>query len=292
MPRSPRSLRRRILLACGAVAATVAAAAPPSAAEIVWEPGAPGVLTTGWDSWEAVDRTRFGSPVAPVIEPLRLYRVTVRPGDSRGPTGCGPECERSQLNGPYLGTEGADQFTAVAIRVPASYPPAVTSSAFFQTTWQWHGAPFGYSPPLALNIAADGSAFEVRHSWFPGADGVRSGEQTYDLLASIPLEKGRWHRFVWHTRWSRWDRQALTELWHAPEGGALRPVVLGGLSTRRRGANLGADMEGGVQAKASNYRTAGVLPQTTIEFAGVRLATTFAEAAAAFPAGVSGAPRR
>lgn len=286
MLRSPRCSPSRVLLGCAA-AAIVAGSAAPVQAEVVWEPDPPTLLTTGWDSWEAVDLTRFGGPVAPAVEPFPRYRVTVRPGDSRGPTGCGHDCERSQLNAPYLAVEGEEQYTAVAIRVPASYPPAAPEDHAFQTTWQWHGAPFGYSPPIALNIAADASAFEVWHSWFPGADGVREGTQKYDRIATIPLEKGRWQRFVWRMRWSRWDERASTELWHAGEGEELRPVAFAGGSARRRGANLGADMPS-VQAKASNYRTADVLPRTTIEFAGVRVATTFAEAAAGFPAEVAG----
>jgi hypothetical protein len=264
-----------------ALLAAALASVPGAHAAVEWEAGAETNDLSAWSSRQAFDAGRITTPTTPAaLTGVRSYRVEVRPGD-RGFNVCANACERAQLNGPYLHREGDEDYTAFAVYVPAAYP-ATTAPGHWQTSLQWHGPPWTDSPPLETGISPDAATFAFRHNWWPGRNGRPGGEQTTETFHEVPIVKGTWMKFVVRTRWSPRDAEGFTELWFAPQGQPLQQQTFADGTQRETGATMLAGMAGGLQPKAANYRKAGTLPATQVHYDAIRVASTFAEAAAAF----------
>lgn len=268
-----------------------------SASGVLWEATAePGNFSEwlGNPNVQAMEPSRATTPSAnpsPLVG-QRSFGLEVRTGD-QGPNVCGDYCDRAQANGHYLHQDGDEDYTAVAIFVPQDYPTSLyTGSNHFQVTWQWHGAPFVGSPPLELGINKAASHLDVSHNYFPDgnpdADGTPGTDpQKFEKIKSIPLEKGKWLKFVWHVKWSPQDSEAFTELWYAPAGQPLLKQTFDGAggdgTTRERGSTLLSTMTQGIAPHADNYRRTGSPNAATkVYFDAIRAASSFDAAAGAF----------
>lgn len=252
----------------------------------LWEATAELGNFSEWNGPQVKEPNRATTPTADPapLTGLRSFGLEVRPGDY-GPNLCdiASNCERAQANGPELHQEGEEDYTAVAIYVPSTYPTSsYTGNDHFQVAWQWHGFPYGGSPPLEIGINEQATALDVHHSWW--RNGVRSGPQVFKKLKSIALEKGKWLKFIWRVKWSRYDNQAFAELWYAPHGQPLVRQTFNDGTQRETGSTLVSDMTRGVAPRADNYRRRGSPnAATTVYFDAIRASTTFDEAVAAFP---------
>ena len=245
---------------------------------ILWEAGMETGDLSEWSGFQAADETRLPVVTTRFMTGGKALALEVREGD-RGPGVCDRGCERTQIGGPTIHQDGDEDWTAVGFYVPRDYP-ASTADRFFQTSWQFYGAPSVGSPPLEFGVAKDARTIEVTRNWWPGTDGDASAGdgQTHERLAALPLRKGTWQKFVWHVRWSSDDDTGFVELFHAPYGRALRRVV-----SRTYGATLLRQNTEGLAGLADNYRSrASGLGTTRVYFDAIRTATTFGEAASVF----------
>jgi Polysaccharide lyase len=123
-------------------------------------------------------------------------RFEVHDGDQ--PFCCG---ERAQLVGPGNETEGHEYWYSWDVKVDPTFP----SSSSWQVLMQWHSTMDG-SPPL--NFLAEGSnlVLETR----PRANEPYTGITN---VWTTPLDKGNWHAYQVHVKWSSNANVGYVELW-------------------------------------------------------------------------------
>jgi len=123
-------------------------------------------------------------------------RLEVHDGDQ--PFCCG---ERAQLVGPSNETEGRDLWYSWDVKVDTQFP----TSNSWQVLMQWHSTVDG-SPPLNFLAENNNIVLETRprpNQPYTGITNVWTG----------PLDKGVWHAYQVHVRWSSNANIGLVELW-------------------------------------------------------------------------------
>jgi hypothetical protein len=123
-------------------------------------------------------------------------RFEVHDGDQ--PFCCG---ERAQLVGPGNETEGHEYWYSWDVNVDPTFP----TSGSWQVLMQWHSTVDG-SPPL--NFLAEGSNLVLETRPRPNAPytGITN-------VWSTPLDKGNWHAYQIHVKWSMNASTGFVELW-------------------------------------------------------------------------------
>ena len=155
-----------------------------------------------WDGAQAVSRDRIQVVTAPVDQGRFAGRFEVREGDN--PIGFGDRAEVQMETGE---TEGVERWYAWSTMFDWGFP----ISDAWQVVTQWHCEDCDGTPSLAVYVIRDRVALQVNpHE----ADGTPLKER---VLWSAPLDRGEWHRFRLHVRWSGSDERGLVELWHDGE---------------------------------------------------------------------------
>jgi Polysaccharide lyase len=192
-----------LLLALVAAAATAATllvlAAPRDAApdaELVRLDFDTGDLSQ-YDMVQRAGDDRLRVVEAPTREGPYAARFEVRAGDTQEAT-TGIRAELiAEHDGGRKATAGDDRWYRWSTLFAEDYPLIDE----WQTFVQWKNDGTG-SPPLAMTVQDD----EIRLS---------GGEQNgFHLYWRAPIERGRWHDFVAHVRWSPDPDTGLVELWH------------------------------------------------------------------------------
>lgn len=214
------------LLVCAAAGALVVALACP------WCEGEPGSCAdaieadgdarptfragyeSGLDAWDELQRTepdRIRPVSSPVAEGRFAARFETRPSDSIGETD-----PRSEAFARVGAVEGEEQYYRWFTFFPEDFP---TDPREFVTFTQWRAVDERDS---FTSFMVWGDRIEMRR------DGTRW---------SAPLERGRWHEFVYHVRWSPDPDVGFVELCHDGR------LVLPRLSMRTMGGRPGEGVE-------------------------------------------------
>ena len=179
-----RRISGLLLLLCVSTAAN---------ASVVWR----GDFETGdlsqWTHAEGLT-SRLTVVPSPAHEGKYALRTELRQGDiaSNG--------TRNELDYVVEQGEGTDLYYAWSTMFPAEYPK-VTGSGMFQIFTQWHQAQnIGNAPPVVMNIVED----EMRLTNYI----------TSAVLWHAPLDRGVWHDFVVHAKWSSNPAVGFLELWY------------------------------------------------------------------------------
>jgi hypothetical protein len=124
-------------------------------------------------------------------------RFEVREGDTQAAT-TGVRAELiAERDGGRMATAGDERWYSWSTLFPPEYPV----SDQWQTFVQWKNEGTG-SPPLAMTVKGD----EILLS---------GGEQNeFHEFWKAPMDRGRWHDFVAHIRWSADAHTGFVELWH------------------------------------------------------------------------------
>ncbi|MFM2151860.1 MAG: hypothetical protein RL199_295 [Pseudomonadota bacterium] len=230
------TLARRLTLA----GAALFLAAAPARAELLWR----GDFSTGdlsqWTKTESKNvRSRLRLAADPAGAGGRALRVLVRHGDE--PIGASGNRNELVWRGDDI-REGVERHYAWS----TFWPEGESEQPGWQIFTQWHHFEGGGSPPLAF-LVRDGQ--------------VQLGTNTNEVLWAVPLERGRWHDFAFHVRWSSDPSRGLVELWYD-----------GRIAVRRTLATLFPGQ--GVYLKQGLYRSTRIRADQVVFHRGMRVGTT------------------
>ncbi len=166
--------------------------ASPALGKVVWR----GDFETGdlsqWTKAQSVAPDRLQVVRSPVAEGRYALKATVKQGDDP----INASGNRNELVHLSYEPEGSEYFYRWSTMFAPSYPSAKTWQLFVQ----WHHSGSSGSPPVELVVHGEQMQLKV--------DGARR------VLWTAPLERGRWHDFVMHVKWSSNPRVGFIELWH------------------------------------------------------------------------------
>jgi Polysaccharide lyase len=150
-----------------------------------------------YDSAERASRNRLRVVRRPRRQGRFAARFEVRRGDYQAAT-TGIRAELiAERDGGRKATPGDERWYRWSTLFPRDY----RVSDHWQTFVQWKNDGTG-SPPLAMTVHGD----EIRLS---------GGEQNnFHEFWEAPMDRGRWHDFLAHIRWSPSRRKGFVELWH------------------------------------------------------------------------------
>ncbi|HEY3450495.1 MAG TPA: polysaccharide lyase [Myxococcales bacterium] len=180
-----------LALAPAALLACLLCSPNPARANVVWR----GDFETGdlsqWSKSQIVSADRMQVVASPVAQGSRAVRVLVKKGDNP----IGASGNRNELL--YLSYEpqGSERW----YRWQTMWDPSYPSVATWQLFTQWHHSGDGGSPPLEFYVYAE----EVR---------LRVNAST--IVWTAPLQRGVWHDFVMHAKWSPDASEGFLELWY------------------------------------------------------------------------------
>jgi hypothetical protein len=222
------------------VAAGIAFAAAPARAALLWR----GDFSTGdlsqWTKTESRDvKSRLKLTADPEGGAGHALRVLVKHGDE--PIGASGHRNELVWRGDDL-RDGVDRYYAWR----TFWPAGEAEQPGWQIFTQWHHYRGGGSPPLA---------FLVRRGE------IQLGTNKNEVVWSTPLERGRWHDFAFHVRWSSDPSLGLVELWYD-----------GRVAVRRTMATLFPRQ--GVYLKQGLYRSTRVRADQVVFHRGMRVGTT------------------
>jgi hypothetical protein len=183
---------RRILVSL----VTLLSASTAARATVVWRGDFESGDITQWNHYEGIG-SRLTVVPSPVREGKYALRTELHQGDiaSNG--------TRNELDYMLQQGEGTDLYYSWSTMFPAEYPN-VTGSGMFQIFTQWHQAQnIGNAPPVVMNIVAD----EMRLTNYI----------TSAVLWHAPLNRGVWHDFIVHAKWSSDPSVGFLELWYNGE---------------------------------------------------------------------------
>jgi hypothetical protein len=199
-----RARTNRLLVVIATLAALVAAA---FLIEPLWTGKAPARgahrldFETGdlsqYDSTQRAGDDRLRVVRSPKRQGRFAARFEVRAGDTQAATtGVRAELIAERDGGREVGP-GDERWYRWSTLFPRSY----ALSDQWQTFIQWKNDGTG-SPPLAMTVKGD----EILLS---GGD-----QNAFHEFWKAPIERGRWHDFVAHIRWSARPEKGFVELWH------------------------------------------------------------------------------
>ena len=164
------------LFALGLMAATLAS--PLAHARILWR----GDFETGdvsqWSEEQSVAFDRLKIKANPVREGKYALEVTVKPGDNP----IRASGNRNELVYSDDRPAGEERVYAWSTMWPSDY----TSAPTWQLFTQWHHDTGGGSPPVEFYVNGETVYLRI------------SGE----VVWTTPLERGRWHDFVFRVKWA------------------------------------------------------------------------------------------
>lgn len=189
-------------------------------------------------------------------------RFEVRDGDM--PFCCG---ERAQLVAPANETEGQDLWYSWDVKVDTTFP----TSPSWQVLMQWHSNVDG-SPPL--NFVAEGNNLVLETRPRPGTP--------YTGITNVwttPLDKGNWHAYQIHVKWSSNASVGFVELWKD----GVRQTFTTTPSENSNGVCAGTQTchirniypgDSGNRPMVTYYRDQGINGTGVVHHDGFRVATT------------------
>jgi hypothetical protein len=166
---------------------------PVARAEVVWR----GDFETGdlsqWSVSQEVAPDRMQVVDSPVRQGKHALRVEVRQGDNplNGASG-----NRAELVWTPVEKEGNDRYYSWSTMWAQDFPSVATWQAFTQ----WHHTGNTGTPPLEMYVNGESMYLAI------GADET--------VVWTHPLERGAWHDFILHVKWSSDPGVGFVELWY------------------------------------------------------------------------------
>jgi hypothetical protein len=163
-------------------------------AEVIWRGDFETGDITQWTKPQEVSPDRLQVVDSPARQGKHALRVEVRQGDNpiQGASG-----NRAELVWSPVEQEGNDRYYGWSTLWPAEYP----SDDAWQVFTQWHQTGDTGSPPLVLYVKGEQMVLHI------GGD---PGETVW----THPLERGKWHDFILHAKWSSDPGVGYVELWY------------------------------------------------------------------------------
>jgi hypothetical protein len=160
-------------------------------AAVVWR----GDFETGnisqWSKAQMVASDRLQVVSSPVREGKHALRAEVRQGDDP----INASGNRAELVWTQPEEEGNDRYYSWSTMWPADYP----SEATWQLFTQWHHSGNNGSPPLEMYVNGENMNLRV---------------EAQNVIWTQPLERGKWHDFVLHVKWSSDPAVGFVEIWY------------------------------------------------------------------------------
>jgi hypothetical protein len=159
-------------------------------AKVIWQ----GDFETGdisqWSKAQATGSDRLQIVTSPVNQGKYALRVLVRQGDNP----IGASGNRNELL--YLSYEppGSEYY----YRWQTMWDPSFPSVNTWQLFTQWHHSGDNGSPPIEFYVYGDTIQLRINAS---------------TVVWSTPLERGKWHDFIFHVKWSPNSNEGFIELW-------------------------------------------------------------------------------
>ena len=167
--------------------------APLAHAEILWR----GDFETGdlsqWTEAQEVAPDRMQVVDSPTRQGKHALRVEVRQGDN--PL-AGASGNRAELVYEPAEAEGNDRYYSWSTMWATDFPSAATWQAFTQ----WHHTGDTGTPPLEMYVNGETMYMAI------GANET--------VVWTHPLQRGAWHDFVLHVKWSSDPGVGFVELWY------------------------------------------------------------------------------
>jgi hypothetical protein len=163
---------------------------------------------------------------------------------------------------------GDDKWESWSVRIPSDFP--LVSGRNWFVLQQDYGAPFSGSPPVAIDVKADGFGanhfvMDVCHDGCLGASTVWWGPA---------IQPDHWYHFLVHKVFGTSDDTGLVEVWL---DGVPQPFVDGSTSyqTRTLHENCTCAASNAYRFYLNNYRADALTPgAVTVYFDGVRVGTS------------------
>ncbi len=242
---TPRSPARNTGLTCGtslAFAFGLVGSASAVHAEVLWR----GDFETGdlsqWSKVQSVADSRLQITDDPVRQGRYALRVEVRQGDDPI-NGSG---NRTEIVRTVPDKEGDERWYSWHVLWPDDYP----SSSAWQLFTQWHQSGNSGSPPLEFYVIGEELRLRINAS---------------EVVWTQPLERGVWHEFRFHVRWSSKPDVGFVELWFDD----VHVLPLRHVPTMYAGMNN--------LLKQGLYRKDTVVPVGVVFHDGMTMATTLAD---------------
>jgi hypothetical protein len=165
---------------------------PAAQAAVVWR----GDFETGdlsqWTESQQVAPDRMQVVDAPVRQGKHALRVEVRQGDDP----INASGDRAELVWTPVETEGNDRYYAWSTMWATDFPSVATWQAFTQ----WHHTGNTGTPPLEMYVNGETMYLAI------------GAHET--VVWTHPLERGAWHDFILHVKWSSDPNVGFVELWY------------------------------------------------------------------------------
>ena len=165
---------------------------PVAHAEIVWR----GDFETGdlsqWTTAQQVAPDRLQVVDSPARQGKHALRVEVRQGDDP----LNASGDRAELVWAPVEKEGNDRYYAWSTMWAADFPSVATWQAFTQ----WHQTGDTGTPPLEMYVNGESMYLAIGPA--------------ETVVWTHPLERGKWHDFILHVKWSADPAVGSVELWY------------------------------------------------------------------------------
>ncbi|NBC38975.1 carbohydrate-binding protein [Corallococcus exiguus] len=224
-----------------------------SFAGVIWKGDFETGNTSQWTRQQAVANSRLQVVTDVVRDGRYALKATVKQGDDP----INASGNRNELLYLTHETQGKEYYYKWSTLFPSNYP--VHDS--WQVITQWHQESCCGSPPLEFFVRGD-------------KINLRVGGNTTPVLWQTSIDKGNWHDFVLHVKWSSDKKAGFVELWH--NGEHVLPKTYG--------ANqFGKELN---YLKMGLYRDAAIKPEGAIFHDGFTMATTLEDVMPPAPAPV------
>lgn len=167
-----------------------------ASAGVLWKGDFETGNTSQWTRQQAVANSRLQVVTDVVRDGKYALKATVRQGDDP----IGASGNRNELLYVTHETQGKEYYYKWSTLFPSNYP--VNDS--WQVITQWHQESCCGSPPLEFFVRGD-------------KINLRVGGNTTPVLWQTSIDKGNWHDFVLHVKWSSDKKAGFVELWHNGE---------------------------------------------------------------------------
>lgn len=195
-----------------------------------------------WSKTQQVAADRLQVVAAPVKQGTRALRVEVRQGDDP----INASGNRAEVLWSPLEAEGNERWYAWSTLWPTGYP----SSPTWQLFAQWHHTGLTGSPPLELYVNGETMSLRVSAS---------------TVVWSAKLQRGAWHDFLLHVKWSSDAKVGFVELWYDGQPAGAKTAA----ATLYPGQ--------GTYLKMGLYRNDTIMPTGVLYHDGLLVGTTRAD---------------
>ncbi|MBI5546758.1 MAG: heparin lyase I family protein, partial [Deltaproteobacteria bacterium] len=173
-----------------AVAAALALLPAIASARVLWRGDFETGDTTQWSRSQIVSSDRMRVVASPVAQGGHAVRVLVKQGDDP----INASGNRNELVYMSNETQGMERY----YRWQTMFDPSYPSNRTWQVFTQFHHSGSSGSPPVEFDIYGEEIVLDV------------SGQAIW----RAPLERGVWHDFVFHAKWSANASEGFVELYY------------------------------------------------------------------------------